>query len=128
MVKDAGRDPPDKPIVAKPAKKQQRVLGEVTLQRKEQEAQAEHEDEATIRQQYSERSLDTQQTNREDLLSSGSAVARARAIVAARQSESTIRQQRRRILMSKLQLGTEITRSEERRVGKECRSRWSPYH
>ena len=21
-----------------------------------------------------------------------------------------------------------ITRSEERRVGKECRSRWSPYH
>ena len=109
MVKDAGRDPPDKPIVAKPAKKQQRVLGEVTLQRKEQEAQAEHEDEDTIRQQYSERSLDTQQTNREDLLSSGSAVARARAIVAARQSESTIRQQRRRILMSKLQLGTEIT-------------------
>src|SRR2546426_12053594 len=23
---------------------------------------------------------------------------------------------------------TEIVRSEERRVGKECRSRWSPYH
>ena len=23
---------------------------------------------------------------------------------------------------------TEIMRSEERRVGKECRSRWSPYH
>ena len=23
---------------------------------------------------------------------------------------------------------TEPTRSEERRVGKECRSRWSPYH
>ena len=23
---------------------------------------------------------------------------------------------------------TEQTRSEERRVGKECRSRWSPYH
>src|SRR5256885_5976686 len=23
---------------------------------------------------------------------------------------------------------TEATRSEERRVGKECRSRWSPYH
>ena len=22
----------------------------------------------------------------------------------------------------------EMTRSEERRVGKECRSRWSPYH
>ena len=25
-------------------------------------------------------------------------------------------------------LGAEILRSEERRVGKECRSRWSPYH
>src|SRR5256885_10794698 len=24
--------------------------------------------------------------------------------------------------------GTELERSEERRVGKECRSRWSPYH
>src|SRR2546427_2887602 len=24
--------------------------------------------------------------------------------------------------------GTRLTRSEERRVGKECRSRWSPYH
>ena len=24
--------------------------------------------------------------------------------------------------------GNWITRSEERRVGKECRSRWSPYH
>ena len=23
---------------------------------------------------------------------------------------------------------TEVVRSEERRVGKECRSRWSPYH
>ena len=24
--------------------------------------------------------------------------------------------------------GAQTTRSEERRVGKECRSRWSPYH
>src|SRR2546430_11064427 len=24
--------------------------------------------------------------------------------------------------------GSQATRSEERRVGKECRSRWSPYH
>ena len=24
--------------------------------------------------------------------------------------------------------GSVVTRSEERRVGKECRSRWSPYH
>ena len=26
------------------------------------------------------------------------------------------------------QLQMELVRSEERRVGKECRSRWSPYH
>ena len=26
------------------------------------------------------------------------------------------------------QLVSELKRSEERRVGKECRSRWSPYH
>src|SRR5258708_23881540 len=30
-------------------------------------------------------------------------------------------------LLSKAQIG-ELARSEERRVGKECRSRWSPYH
>ena len=28
----------------------------------------------------------------------------------------------------KLENGKSTTRSEERRVGKECRSRWSPYH
>ena len=27
-----------------------------------------------------------------------------------------------------LDIRQHITRSEERRVGKECRSRWSPYH
>ena len=27
-----------------------------------------------------------------------------------------------------VQMGIEVIRSEERRVGKECRSRWSPYH
>ena len=27
-----------------------------------------------------------------------------------------------------LDKGSKIIRSEERRVGKECRSRWSPYH
>ena len=31
---------------------------------------------------------------------------------------------RRLLLLS----GEEVHRSEERRVGKECRSRWSPYH
>ena len=28
----------------------------------------------------------------------------------------------------KLEVMTKFKRSEERRVGKECRSRWSPYH
>ena len=27
-----------------------------------------------------------------------------------------------------IRAATEVVRSEERRVGKECRSRWSPYH
>ena len=27
-----------------------------------------------------------------------------------------------------LEIGATYVRSEERRVGKECRSRWSPYH
>ena len=31
-------------------------------------------------------------------------------------------------VMRKRKTKTEIQRSEERRVGKECRSRWSPYH
>ena len=30
--------------------------------------------------------------------------------------------------MSLISKGAKTTRSEERRVGKECRSRWSPYH
>ena len=31
-------------------------------------------------------------------------------------------------LAKKLKIKPALTRSEERRVGKECRSRWSPYH
>src|SRR2546427_5665828 len=30
--------------------------------------------------------------------------------------------------LEKLKIGLNLARSEERRVGKECRSRWSPYH
>ena len=30
--------------------------------------------------------------------------------------------------LSEIYSSTEDMRSEERRVGKECRSRWSPYH
>ena len=32
------------------------------------------------------------------------------------------------IIFKNVGLGILLTRSEERRVGKECRSRWSPYH
>ena len=32
------------------------------------------------------------------------------------------------IKISGLQMVDDTGRSEERRVGKECRSRWSPYH
>ena len=32
------------------------------------------------------------------------------------------------ILVVNKHYGLPLTRSEERRVGKECRSRWSPYH
>src|SRR2546430_15187083 len=33
-----------------------------------------------------------------------------------------------RTLATLASVGAELYRSEERRVGKECRSRWSPYH
>ena len=36
--------------------------------------------------------------------------------------------QRNSFLFSLLVMASYIIRSEERRVGKECRSRWSPYH
>ena len=34
----------------------------------------------------------------------------------------------KKILKENPQFGNSVPRSEERRVGKECRSRWSPYH
>src|SRR5256884_1659944 len=40
----------------------------------------------------------------------------------------TLRQQRLGALEATALLRTVMERSEERRVGKECRSRWSPYH
>ena len=35
---------------------------------------------------------------------------------------------RRMVLLFSEKYGKILLRSEERRVGKECRSRWSPYH
>ena len=47
-------------------------------------------------------------------------------IVIADEDRRVIRATRERLGLSRTTL--EQTRSEERRVGKECRSRWSPYH
>ena len=33
-----------------------------------------------------------------------------------------------KIMVAMMNVGHSAVRSEERRVGKECRSRWSPYH
>ena len=33
-----------------------------------------------------------------------------------------------RLTKSQAKIALKVLRSEERRVGKECRSRWSPYH
>src|SRR2546422_6331893 len=43
-------------------------------------------------------------------------------------SACTPRETRSRRQRSRLRAGPPSQRSEERRVGKECRSRWSPYH
>ena len=41
---------------------------------------------------------------------------------------SDIENGKRDITVSELKVFSNLYRSEERRVGKECRSRWSPYH
>src|ERR1043166_2429667 len=43
-------------------------------------------------------------------------------------NESLRRQLRPLQITARQSCAAEIERSEERRVGKECRSRWSPYH
>ena len=43
-------------------------------------------------------------------------------------TKNVIRTWSRRSTIIPDMLGHTIARSEERRVGKECRSRWSPYH
>ena len=40
----------------------------------------------------------------------------------------TLAERRGQMLGSVAPIRVTLTRSEERRVGKECRSRWSPYH
>src|SRR2546426_3141151 len=61
-------------------------------------------------------------------MSAFGSTASARSILAMRNaSPPAARKSCLAMFMSALDLGKE-TRSEERRVGKECRSRWSPYH
>src|SRR3712207_9019254 len=43
-------------------------------------------------------------------------------------SSANLEQRHQRVTPELLNEGTLADRSEERRVGKECRSRWSPYH
>ena len=42
--------------------------------------------------------------------------------------DATVDQKLERTIRARLEAGEDRIRSEERRVGKECRSRWSPYH
>ena len=46
------------------------------------------------------------------------------------EDEDSIRESMQEIFSGVFQkvISASLTRSEERRVGKECRSRWSPYH
>ena len=58
--------------------------------------------------------------------SQGTIAAMAEALAAS--AEPTCRAQRKLSDNDFKRHAREILRSEERRVGKECRSRWSPYH
>ena len=54
--------------------------------------------------------------------------AQAMEIDALEQTNEQVQQGMRHYEAGEYQKAIEIWRSEERRVGKECRSRWSPYH
>ena len=50
------------------------------------------------------------------------------AILSARVADRSIRSLFDDAMRNDVHVVSTLTRSEERRVGKECRSRWSPYH
>src|SRR3989441_12232642 len=49
-------------------------------------------------------------------------------LVAGQDGNLAVRVGRERVLVTPRGVIKALVRSEERRVGKECRSRWSPYH
>src|SRR5258708_20826589 len=55
-------------------------------------------------------------------------VTRAYALLERRGLTRSVRGRGTFVASQQAQAGEDIDRSEERRVGKECRSRWSPYH
>ena len=69
------------------------------------------------------RSADGAQVVQDDSIPDSTASATATFILADDGSGLTYQ-----IKLDGLALKPDIVRSEERRVGKECRSRWSPYH
>ena len=50
------------------------------------------------------------------------------SIEAGSQNEAIGRVKDMQLFPTKISEAEKVQRSEERRVGKECRSRWSPYH
>ena len=71
--------------------------------------------------------VDLKQTMEQSYIDYAMSVISARALPDARDGLKPVQ---RRVLFSMIELnnGPDKPRSEERRVGKECRSRWSPYH
>ena len=51
-----------------------------------------------------------------------------RALTSAYAGRKQKKRQFRQLWIARINAAARMNRSEERRVGKECRSRWSPYH
>ena len=56
------------------------------------------------------------------------ALRKTRAVAAVEGSDAAVLGADTIVVLDGALLGKPLDRSEERRVGKECRSRWSPYH
>ena len=65
--------------------------------------------------------------SRNDMIT-GSGIPQVKGIMAGYFKDSWLKTLLMKFASGTLAVGSGTTRSEERRVGKECRSRWSPYH